>query len=77
MPKLQGQRDTSTTALGGWKAGTRPTTLIRSLFKPEACLCAWDMHGEQGEDGIYIGLYWFTLKYRYRDCPSKRNGEHG
>lgn len=58
-------------------AGTHPETRIDVLSVPEGCMCAWGMHGERMEEGgKYTGLYWFTMKYRYYECPAKRNGEH-
>lgn len=76
MTKAMGQHTSPHTALGQHAAGTRPKETVTVLHKPEDCLCAWDMHGERNEEGFYTGLYWFTLKFRYTDCPSKRNGEH-
>lgn len=76
MPKPRGQESSPHTALGQFRAGSRPTEVITVMSKPESCLCAWDMHGERREDGGYTGLYWFTLKFRYNDCPAKRAGLH-
>lgn len=77
MPKRSGQHTVPSSSLGGYLAGVRPTSQVRMLYRPEGCLCAWDMHGERNEEGFYTGLYWFILKYRHTDCRAKRNGEHG